>query len=317
MLLSFIMPYYGELRCAAIIKSGTEKGTQCTNSAYYEKDGKYLCGRHSSNPRITLPKNPNAKLIKAQQINDHKEGCKQAAEANKKNGIKGDITVDKMIMMKEPKTIPTYIKIFPNYKHKDRKDGIGMPELSPKSLGPIDHKMPGLPIAKNLENFHQFAKVFQCDMENNKVTDKAKAARIIGYNDSIPHRHKYDSEILKKLNNNINVPNFSVYYDKNCNEHRYNYIQCRYFYCHWYEILVVHLSQFKLLKNMLSNGYNIQIIGYDGYSPGNDLMAHYLDSSRPFGHELVLYTMLKIDNSGDYPWNKYYDDNRNIYKDVI
>ena len=31
---------------------------------------------------------------------------------------------------------------------------------------------------------------------------------------------------------------------------------------------------------------------------------HYLDSSKPFGHELVLYTMLTI-NPENYPWRKY------------
>ena len=61
-------------------------------------------------------------------------------------------------MMKKPELIDGYLNVFPNYKHQNRKDGYGCAKLSPKSLGPVNHGMPNLPIAKNIENYHQFAK---------------------------------------------------------------------------------------------------------------------------------------------------------------
>jgi len=46
-------------------------------------------------------------------------------------------------------------------------------------------------------------------------------------------------------------------------------------------------------------------------------MNHYLDKSKPFGHELVLYTMLVVSDSKDYPWNIYYKNNKKLYENVI
>ena len=44
------------------------------------------------------------------------------------------------------------------------------------------------------------------------------------------------------------------------------------------------------------------------------LWNNYLDISRPFGHELVLYTLLVLENADDYPWNIYYKKHSNITK---
>lgn len=108
-----------------------------------------------------------------------------------------------------------------------------------------------------------------------------------------------------------------MYYDKDGKEHRYTYIECRYFYCHWYEKLAKETSDYKELVNKIKNGYNLQIIGYDGYNPTKDLYEHYLDSTRHFGHELVLYSLLVIDNPDNYPWNIYYEKYNDIYKNII
>ena len=35
------------------------------------------------------------------------------------------------------------------------------------------------------------------------------------------------------------------------------------------------------------------------------LWQAYNDTSRPFGHELVLYTLLMLERKEDYPWNRY------------
>jgi hypothetical protein len=67
---------------------------------------------------------------------------------------------------------------------------------------------------------------------------------------------------------------------------------------------------------MIKNGYNLNIQGYDGYNVTN-ILGHYYDISRPFGHELVLYTLLTEDDPLQYPWNIFYEENKSIYLDVI
>ena len=122
-------------------------------------------------------------------------------------------------------------------------------KLSPKSLGPIHHEMPGLPPAQNLENFHQFAKFWKFELDDDgDIKDIYKQNRVNAYLDPIPYRHKYDRKTLSKYNNNINRPMFSMYYDKHGNEHRYSYLECRYFYSHFYEKLVSKEPEFYEIK---------------------------------------------------------------------
>jgi hypothetical protein len=64
-------------------------------------------------------------------------------------------------------------------------------------------------------------------------------------------------------------------------------------------------SDFKKLQDLIKNGTNIQICGYDGRSIGHrSIEEEYLDPSKPFGHELVLATML-TEKPENYPWKKY------------
>ena len=42
-----------------------------------------------------------------------------------------------------------------------------------------------------------------------------------------------------------------------------------------------------------------------------------IDTTKPFGHEMVLYTMLKEDSRNNYPWNIYYKENQDIYNGLI
>jgi hypothetical protein len=46
-------------------------------------------------------------------------------------------------------------------------------------------------------------------------------------------------------------------------------------------------------------------------------MEQYTDTARPFGHELGLYTMLTEDDPENYPWNIFYNENKEIYANVI
>jgi len=339
--------YSGSISCEA---KTVEKNAPCNNKAYYsvvvvdvvnlngkrplsgqgkETSKRYLCGVHSKkhkSDRQVLPKDPEWKEKLQKQYMRFYELAQEAAKQNYPN--RGKLIVSKFRMMKSPTNEPGFHMIFPNYRHAHRSDGIGCATLSPKSLGPVLHGMNELPPALNLENFHQAAKVFPHEVDKDgKVTEESIQLRRKLYLDREPHRHKFTRKEIEKSwklvgkhnkDINVNLPLFSLYYDKDGNERRYTYIQSRYFYCHWYETLAKRQPEYILLIDLLKQGYNLQIVGYDGYPVTKDLYTHYLDPDKPFGHELVLYSMLYFHNETEkYPWNQYYQKYHSIYDGVI
>lgn len=298
--------FYGEHKCQGIKASGEK----CNNGAYFLFDGKILCGVHSKkyHQRVKLPINKDPMKTQQQRMAD--------TETERVKNGKGKVIVTKLRMMKCPEYPRGFVNVYPNYKHGGRIDGWGLPELSPKNLGPVEHGMPNLPPAKTIENYHQFAKVFK--FEENKSEKELLKIRSDGYLDDIPHRHKYEKKFLKQFEKSQQQTVCSIYYDQKGIAHSYKYVDCRYFYCHWYEKLVKKTKDFKFLVEKMNKGYNLNIVGYDGYCVDElDLMDCYLDTSKPFGHELVLYSMLTVDEPKKYPWNVYYQSHKNIYSGVI
>ncbi len=308
--------YHGEVTCSGTLKSGKS----CTQKAYYKSKHRShpYCGRHAKQHKgyTTLPKNPNADREKQLEIDNRQQVIDRIAKENREQGKKGDVICSKFLMMRQPKLEDVYLAVFPNFKHGNRKDGYGCDSLSPKSLGPVKHRQPGLPDALTIENYHQFNKVFSQELDpvtKNPIPEFYEK-RNKGYQDSEPHRHKIDPKEQKKKQSNINIPLFSIHLSNDGQERRYSYVQSRYFYCHQYELLTKDLPQLNHLQELIENGTNLQIIGYDGYPITNSLYDHYLDISRPFGHELVLYSILTIENSQNYPWNRYYNEFKEIYE---
>lgn len=316
--------YFGERMCQAAFKSGAP----CTNKAYFVQEGSYRCGVHSKKTkRVQLAKNPRADELAEEQQQNREDIVKTAAAKKRKRHERGDMTCTKLRMMKPPVYLDGYRCVFPNFKHQGRKDGFGCMALSPKALGPIKHDMPGIPDAKNLENYHQGAKFWDFEFdETNELRPSSKRLRCKMYKDPKPYRHKWSKKELKEkardYNKNVNIPKCSIYYTKDCEERRYSYLECRYFYCHWYERLAPTTDDFKALVKMRDEGISLNIVGYDGYVPDNpidknSLWTHYNDTSRPFGHELVLLTLLALDDPKDYPWNRFYREHPKLYEGVI
>lgn len=291
--------YYGQIKCQEKYKS---TGLPCRNNAYYSYNNKYLCGIHSNkNERVELPKNNKAKRESFEKgYTLHLETVDQAAKENKVAGKSGQVICSKMLMMKGAPLVKGFLNVFPNYKHQNRKDGFGCMSLSPKSMGPIEHNQVGLPICKNLENFHQGNKVFPSELDSDgKILPSFYELQKKMYEDPIPHRHKQESY-------GNNVPRFSVWKSKDHVEKHFTYIESRQFYCNYYERFALKDSNFLKLKEKLKEGINLNICGYDAYevSPNDNIEKLYLDKSRPFGHEMVLYTLL-TQNESDWPWRKY------------
>jgi len=314
--------YYGESKCEGL----KADGIKCANSAYYLFKGKHMCGVHSkqfglqsagSNGRTKLTVNPNAKKNKIEKYKKHMNSVKIMANQNKKYKKRGHVIVSKFKMMRVPEQKKGYYNVYPNFKHQNRSDGLGCSKLSPMSLGPVNHVMPNLPPAKNIENYHQFSKFWDFEFKDDELIKFGLVNRTIAYRDHVPHRHKYARKFLKGLTGNANVPTCSIHYDKNGKERRYTYLQSRYFYCHYYERLAKKEPQYIRLVKYINDGYNLNIVGYDGYDVTNTLWKYYNDISRPFGHELVLYTLLTVNDSRDYPWNEYRRKNPELYKNMF
>lgn len=320
------IPFSGESICC----SQKANGELCTNLAYYRIKGaasdrkvNVFCGVHCRpKERLKLPKNPNAEKNREQTLALHRASIEWTASQNKSKEERGEITCHKMRMMKPVPLTNGILNVFPNNKHQNRNDGFGCASLSPMRLGPVEHGQPNLPRAETIENYHQFNKCFPVEMDDDgNPLPEFYTRRAAAYADPVPHRHKFDSAVIKKMNKDfvtageslVNKPMFSVHLDRNGAERRYTYVQSRYFYCKWYEKLATRTEDFAKLKQMLLDGYNLCICGYDAYAPNKDLYDHYMDSSRPFGHELVLYTLLVINNPNHFPWNRFYEANRKLY----
>lgn len=233
---------------------------------------------------------------------EESEKVEEAAEENRENGKRGKVIVSKLRMMKSPEYHEGFLKVFPNFKHQNRKDGFGCKSLSPMFLGPVNHGQPGLPAALNIENFHQGSKCFEEEVdEDGNPSEVYEENREKFYKDPVPHRHKYHGKEKNK-----NIPKYFVWRDKEGEEHQLTYIQSRQFYCNFYERLAREQQDFKTLEKKLREGYNLQIVGYDGRSmKGTTPDQAYLDPSAPFGHELVLYSMLMIADKEKLPWRKH------------
>lgn len=287
------VPFYGEVQCG-------HKRKQCSNKAYWVvPPDQYLCGVHSRSKRsrTPLPKNPKRSEEKLQRYKVDADEVEAAAASNRRAGKRGHVICSKLRMMKPPEHNPGYLKVFPNFRAGNRKDGLGLPELSPKSMGPVEHGQPGLPPARNLENFHQGNKVFWCEDEKGYPAADFFATQRAMYEDPIPHRHK-------TVARGRNVPLYSAWVRPDGHLEMLTYLQSRKLYCTFYERFAKASQSYADLQQKLTDGYNIQIVGYDGYAVDRSLDDHYNDATRPFGHELVLYTLLTVENPEDYPWSK-------------
>lgn len=315
--------YSGEQTCVGHYKSGKS----CTNAAYYVGP---FCGMHSSKKhREKLPKNPKAAQVEIDRI---KESVDKAMVPTDKPRV----TATKMRMMQKPKPRDGYLLCCPNNKHGHN---FGYPgdysSLSPMKLGPVlDEK--GAILALNIENYHQFAKVFPCEMITGELCECGRSfthykalpafyeAREKAYGDPIPHRHKFDSKDIKKQNKDyvkgtvaaqVNTPMYSVQFTPE--ERHFTYVESRWFYCNQMEVLSTQRESFRHLQKLYQTGHSIDIHGYDAYEPkGTDaqsLYEHYCDESRPFGHEMVILTLLVL-KPEEYPWTRYRKERQDVYE---
>lgn len=298
---------------------------QCKNKAYYSLgvgvfgNVRYMCGVHTrrfKKRRKQLPKCPNAAQKRAKKLKQRELLVNTYARRKREKGEEGDLICTKMRMMRAVDHHDGFLKVFPNRRHGSRKDGMGAPELSPMCLGPVRHSQPSVPESVSIENYHQFNKVFSQEVDDNGDPLPGFFERQHkGYLDRVPHRHKFSKAEMKHLKNR-NIPLYSMYQADDGEWRRFTYVQSRLFYCKMYEKLAKRTERFKKLHNLLKEGVSLQIVGYDGYEVTKTLFQHYEDASRPFGHEMVLYSLLKCDDPSKYPWNMYLEKHPDLYQGI-
>jgi len=292
--------YAGETICNFFKKDGTP----CKYKAYYVENDKPACGRHSTS-KVKLPRNKQKAVSRTKE---ELESAEIGRRHNEAQNAPSKVICDRLRMMARPPMVEGFLRVFPNSKHVSRIDGVGLPGLSPKTLGPVNHGQPGLEPARTLEGFHQFNKVYQFELNSEgKLTDEFDFRRSLGYQNLDPTRYKFGknkTEHLKhlaKYKMKMDAPLFSVIKNSEGEMIKYSYVESRYWYCTYYADLVVKTEDWKKLCDLVDKKYNLLILGYDGYNPDKPLMEHYLDPTRPFGHELVLYSMLTAARE-QWPW---------------
>jgi hypothetical protein len=307
--------FHGEQPCGATYK----QGAPCRNHAYFRAETDddpplLLCGVHAKQAECAaLPKRSAAD--KRRQASERQQteqaDIERARSENVRAGRRGSVTLTRMFRMRAVPALPGRTKVFPNYRHQNRSDGIGCASLSPMSLGPVEHGQPDLPPASCVENFHQGSKCFREEVDRHGAPlELFYENRLRFYEDDVPHRHKY-----KGMGANKNVPLYFVWVGEDGAEHRLGYVESRQFYCTFYERLARETEDYARLERLLDEGYDLQLCGYDAHDvsvlPGDDPLVAaeraYLDATKPFGHERVLYAMLTCPRGreAELPWRRH------------
>lgn len=306
--------FKGEEICSASYKSGDP----CKNTASYLYKNRVRCGVHSKmGDRKVLKINPKKKEVDMDLIAQHQELVMEKKRENQEQDLAGDVKVGKLKMMKRPVHLDGYLKVFPNYRHGKRKDGLGLPSLSPMKLGPVivfktllNDDEPETSEAYNIENYWQASKVYPCEVnKKGDPTPDYYSFRETIFSDEEPHRHKFSK--------GSSPPLYSLIVNKYGKELRLSYLQARYFYCHNYEKLAMQQDEFTLLKKKIRHGYNLLILGYDGRdipdTTPKGLYKEYKNKELPFGHEIVLFCLLTLKKKL-YPWRVYYKKHVDVYE---
>jgi hypothetical protein len=238
--------------------------------------------------RIELPRPSLTEKLEIKHARNRRivEEAEEQASINRSKCRRGSVKLGRLRMMKSVDYVEGYLPVFPNYKHEGRTDGLGCPSLSPFNIGPIP-LYGNIKEAVSLEAFHQWSKCFswELDRDGNPGPEFYKERLRVFTTPGVATRHK----------GNMADFEYFVYDAYDGTECHYSYLESRGFYCTYYDILVRKMKEYKMLRKALDEGYNLTIYGYDAKHTEEelrDLEACYKNPHKPFGHEIILYTML-------------------------
>jgi hypothetical protein len=225
-------------------------------------------------------------------------------EQNQADGCDGRVIITNIDLVSEAaQPAVGYYPVYPEWGlSKPPSDGFACAELSPQSLGPIEHGQPGLPPAKNLVNLWLGSACFATDLDDNgNPSDVFYSNRLAFYQDHEPY-HSVCQQV-DSLN-----PAFFVWVNPQGVETRLTPLEFRRIYCTIYEHLVLPHPRFAFISTLVAKHVNVQLCIYGAVPFGYDCDSAedaYLDPNESFGYERILHTMLTLrQNPKAYPWRK-------------
>jgi len=215
------------------------------------------------------------------------------------------------------------INIFPLYRYRNRDDGICLPELSSKKIGPISHRQPGISFAKDLEIFYQSSKIFPGETiedhlyvqeSNHREFEKS----IYKFGTTKPQHENY----LRTLS----YGRISLYHriiDLDKTEIHLTRIEMRYIYCMLYENYVTRSNQYNILRKIFNDGYSLNICGFhsslikfrrdEEIEIRKEITRIFLNPKESFKQEIILLCLLL----NFHPWKEVPEKISEIYNRII
>jgi len=196
----------------------------------------------------------------------------------KKRGL---VRVNRIVHFRDRSGISKRWPVVPGYKNinvTSSSHGI-FRDLSPMFLGPVEG-------SQTMENLWQFSKVLNSEINANGDPGQLFFdRRETGFSSPKGIRRKSDKSPVK----------FFYWEDE-----KLDMVEARkQIYCKYYESLVVKTDAYRALEQLIKDGINLQILGYDGHdydpeddSSGSQLIEFLQDTNRSFGHEFVLAGLL-------------------------
>lgn len=294
-----------------ICEATTGKGDKCRNVIKFMLDNKYVCGVHNFKKKgVPLPRDPDRKTKLIIGKEDKIKAINITAEDNRAMGKRGNVIVVKKLMFGKSEIPNDYFIVEPNKNAKSTNESkLAMPQLSPMTLGPFtcghdDDRI----TSQTIEGFHQGNKLFWCEIDEcddmNELISLWDERRRYHYMLEIPQRHKLGKTKAEHMKiakmgkrDNANICAASLIELPDGKLVKYSYVQTRHFYFRYYANLARQTDEFKKLKKLLDQGYNMAICGFDGYNITKTLKEHFYDETKPFGHEIALYTLLVAEES--------------------
>jgi hypothetical protein len=215
--------------------------------------------------------------------------------------------------------------------------------LSPAFLGPVEHGQPDLPAAVNLQNFAVGCEMFACELapadvdsadptllfrQQRDVLYRCAAAQRYRYGDTLErHRAQLKSQrrMLAEVQSTdearrvrvpaalFDVPPKFVFVRRDGREMHLDALGARAVLCSFYESLARRTADYAQLvalhvqerKSLLLVGAGARLINFP-VTP-HDLERYFNDADAPFGHEMALFTMLRLETefgtaAAEPPW---------------
>jgi hypothetical protein len=278
---------------------------QCSNLAHYQLGDGYYCGVHARDKEKRVKLQNRSRQELQQQKKEQIVKMQKEQENARVKDMPGKVILYRLRMMKPPVIQKGYRPISPNAKGGLFTGAYRFLSLSPMKMGPIppslhhENQGPyGMKTVTCLENLHQGCKAFSGEAIQEKgnwvpTSDYLKSRDAVIY-DSQPHRHKPSSQ-----HQNQPLCSFQVRPDGSLRA--LTYIESRVRYCRLYEHFAKTSIEFAQLQTWHTQGYLIQICGFDAFDMDNVDKA-FEDTQHPFGHERVLFTMLTVAEK-DWPWH--------------